>query len=186
MNIIEMLLLAVGLSMDAFAVAVCKGLAMGKADIKRMCIVGLWFGSFQALMPALGYLLGSTFASYIQSIDHYVSFALLAFIGGNMVKEALTDKGKNEADSSLSFTVMLMMALATSIDALAAGVGFAFMKINVLVTVLFIGIITFILSFIGVKAGSLFGMGCKKKAEICGGVILILLGLKMLLEGILV
>ena len=184
MKILETVLLAVGLSMDAFAVAVCKGLSMGKTTIKKMCIVGLWFGLFQALMPTLGYLLGKAFSDLIASFDHYVAFALLFVIGANMIRESFS-KEEECADCSLAFGVMLMMALATSIDALAAGVGFAFMELNVVFTVIFIGVTTFLLSFVGVKIGSVFGTKYKKRAEICGGVILILLGTKMLIEGII-
>jgi putative Mn2+ efflux pump MntP len=181
MSLAELFLLAVGLSMDAFAVAVCKGLALGKINRKHLCIVGAWFGGFQALMPLLGYLLGSRFEQYIRAYDHWVAFVLLGAIGANMLREAL-GKDEEPADASLSFRTMLVLAVATSIDALAVGVTFAFLQVRILAAVLFIGVTTFLLSALGVKAGSVFGVKYQKKAEIAGGVILILLGVKILLE----
>lgn len=181
MGIVELLILAVGLSMDAFAVAVCKGLAMKKADVSRMALVGLWFGGFQALMPIAGYFVGVQFKDAITSIDHWIAFVLLALIGGNMIREAFS-KEEEEADASLSFRKMLPMAVATSIDALAVGVSFAFLDVNIWVASSFIGAITFLLSAAGVKVGSLFGAKYKSRAELTGGVILVLLGLKILLE----
>lgn len=181
MGFLELFLLAIGLSMDAFAVAVCKGLAMKKVTPKQMVIVGAWFGVFQALMPAIGYLLGSAFQQYIAAIDHWVAFLLLGLIGGNMVREALS-KGEEPADASLSFRTMLVLAVATSIDALAVGITFAFLNVNLLASVLMIGLTTFLLSIVGVKLGSLFGNRYQAKAELAGGVILILLGVKILLE----
>ena len=183
MQFFELLVLAVGLSMDAFAVAVCKGLAMRKARLGDCALVGLWFGGFQALMPALGYLLGTTFARFITKYDHWVAFVLLALIGANMLREAFGGE-EESASSGLSVRVMLPMAIATSIDALAVGVTFAFLEVNVLAAVSFIGVTTFALSFAGVKLGNLFGARFQKPAEIAGGVILILLGLKILLEGL--
>ena len=174
MGLIELFLIAVGLSMDAFAVSVCKGLAMPKCTFKKAAIVGLWFGGFQALMPAIGYVLGA-------SIDHWIAFVLLALIGGNMIHEAL-DNDEEEADASLDVKTMFLLAVATSIDALAIGITFAFLKVNIIPAVCFIGIVTFIISFAGVKIGNVFGVRYKNKAEIVGGVILILLGLKILLE----
>ncbi|MEA4965196.1 MAG: manganese efflux pump MntP family protein [Oscillospiraceae bacterium] len=182
MGIAELLLLAVGLSMDAFAVSVCKGLAMERVTLKKAALVGAWFGIFQALMPALGYFLGSAFAQYITAIDHWVAFALLGLIGGNMVREALSKDSEEPADASLSFRVMLMLAIATSIDALAIGITFAFLKVKLLRSVLLIGGTTFLISMAGVKLGSIFGEKYQKKAELAGGAILILLGLKILLE----
>lgn len=181
MGLIELVLIAVGLSMDAFAVSVCKGLAMPKCTFKKVAIVGLWFGGFQALMPAIGYILGAQFQEAIASIDHWIAFVLLALIGGNMIHEAL-DNDEEEADASLDVKTMFLLAVATSIDALAIGITFAFLKVNIIPAVCFIGIVTFIISFAGVKIGNVFGARYKNKAEIVGGVILILLGLKILLE----
>lgn len=187
MNLVEIVLLAVSLSMDAFAVALCKGLALKKINLKSCAVVGLWFGAFQGLMPLLGYLLGSTFADKINSIDHWIAFILLALIGGNMIKEAF-DKCDECKDESLGFKTMLVMAIATSIDALAVGVSFAFTDFEpnwfVYIAFILIGIITFTLSSIGVKIGNIFGTKYKSKAEFAGGLILILLGLKILLEGL--
>ena len=181
MGLIELFLIAVGLSMDAFAVSVCKGLAMPKCTFKKAAIVGLWFGGFQALMPAIGYILGAQFQETIASIDHWIAFVLLALIGGNMIHEAL-DNDEEEADASLNVKTMFLLAVATSIDALAIGITFAFLKVNIIPAVCFIGIVTFIISFAGVKIGNVFGARYKNKAEIVGGIILILLGLKILLE----
>ena len=181
MGLIELFLIAVGLSMDAFAVSVCKGLAMPKCTFKKVAIVGLWFGGFQALMPAIGYILGAQFQEAIASIDHWIAFVLLALIGGNMIHEAL-DNDEEEADASLDVKTMFLLAVATSIDALAIGITFAFLKVNIIPAVCFIGIVTFIISFAGVKIGNVFGARYKNKAEIVGGVILILLGVKILLE----
>ena len=181
MGLIELFLIAVGLSMDAFAVSVCKGLAMPKCTFKKAAIVGLWFGGFQALMPAIGYILGAQFQEAIASIDHWIAFVLLALIGGNMIHEAL-DNDEEEADASLDVKTMFLLAVATSIDALAIGITFALLKVSIIPAVCFIGIVTFIISFAGVKIGNVFGARYKNKAEIVGGVILILLGLKILLE----
>lgn len=181
MGLIELFLIAVGLSMDAFAVSVCKGLAMPKCTFKKAAIVGLWFGGFQALMPAIGYVLGAQFQETIASIDHWIAFVLLALIGGNMIHEAL-DNDEEEADASLDVKTMFLLAVATSIDALAIGITFAFLKVSIIPAVCFIGIVTFIISFAGVKIGNVFGARYKNKAEIVGGVILILLGMKILLE----
>lgn len=184
MNFLELLMLAVGLSMDAFAVSVCKGLALKKISLRETSIVGAWFGGFQALMPAVGYFLGSAFEKYITAFDHWVAFVLLALIGGNMIREALSGDD-DSADASLGFKTMLVMAVATSIDALAVGITFAFLIDGVLKmigAVLIIGVTTFILSGLGVKAGSVFGTKYKSKAELAGGIILVLLGLKILLE----
>lgn len=183
MDLLTLFLLAVGLSMDAFAVSICKGLAMKKISFRQAAIVGLWFGGFQALMPALGFLLGTSFASLVNVVADWIAFVLLALIGGNMIKEALS-KEEEEADASLSFKTMLLLAIATSIDAFAVGVSFAFMEIGSLMipAVLFIGVITFILSMAGVKVGNVFGTKYKSKAELVGGIILILLGVKIILE----
>lgn len=181
MGIIELILLAVGLSMDACAVAICKGLALRKVNWKQMLTVGLWFGGFQALMPLLGYLLASLFADFIRSVDHWVAFALLAFIGINMIREAFS-KEEEETDASLSVKTMLIMAIATSIDAMAVGISFAFLDVQIIPAVSLIGITTLALSAAGVKIGAAFGSRFKSKAEFAGGVILISLGLKILIE----
>lgn len=187
MNLAEIFLLAVSLSMDAFAVSLCKGLALKKIGIKNCAIVGLWFGSFQVLMPMAGYFLGSTFADKITSIDHWIAFILLAIIGGNMIKESFEKDGEKVNDS-LGFKTMFVMAIATSIDALAVGVSFAFTDFQpewfVYIAFALIGVTTFTLSAAGVKIGNIFGTKYKSKAEFAGGLILILLGLKILLEGL--
>ena len=166
MGLIELFLIAVGLSMDAFAVSVCKGLAMPKCTFKKAAIVGLWFGGFQALMPAIGYILGAQFQETIASIDHWIAFVLLALIGGNMIHEAL-DNDEEEADASLDVKTMFLLAVATSIDALAIGITFAFLKVNIIPAVCFIGIVTFIISFAGVKIGNVFGARYKNKCRNC-------------------
>lgn len=182
MSILDLFILAVGLSMDAFAVSVCKGLSLGKIKPKHMCIAGAWFGGFQALMPLIGYFLGSFFAEMIEKYDHWVAFVLLAIIGGNMIKESF---GKDEkVDSSMDVKSMLLLAIATSIDALAVGVTFAFLQVQIVPAVSFIGVITFIFSAVGAKIGSLFGTKYKSKAELFGGIVLVLIGIKILLEGI--
>ena len=222
MGLLELFILAIGLSMDAFAVSICKGLALPKINLKSAGIVGLWFGAFQALMPLIGYLLGVNFRSYIVSIDHWIAFVLLALIGANMIKEALSDDDEEEeaeirnlkrgpeegtigvcsldscsisptgqvalsrADNGikeiLGFKTMFLLAVATSIDALAMGVTFAFLNVNIIPAISFIGVVTFTCSAIGVKIGNVFGLKYKSKAEIAGGVILILLGCKILIE----
>lgn len=182
MGLIELFILAVGLSMDAFAVSICKGLSLRKIKAKHMCIAGLWFGGFQALMPLVGYFLGSFFSEMIEQYDHWVAFILLAIIGGNMIKESF---GKDEnVDSAMDFKSMLLLAIATSIDALAVGVTFAFLQVQIVPAVSFIGVVTFIFSAVGIKIGSLFGTKYRSKAELFGGIVLVLIGLKILLEGI--
>lgn len=183
MSILELFILAVGLSMDAFAVSVCKGLSLGKIKPKHMCIAGAWFGGFQALMPLIGYFLGSFFAEMIEKYDHWVAFVLLAIIGGNMIKESF-DKDEKVDSSIMDVKSMLLLAIATSIDALAVGVTFAFLQVQIVPAVSFIGVITFIFSAVGVKIGSLFGTKYKSKAELFGGIVLVLIGIKILLEGI--
>lgn len=183
MSVLEILILAVGLSMDAFAVSICKGLAVKRIDMGKAGIVGLWFGGFQALMPMIGYFLGSHFSNAIQSVDHWVAFILLSLIGANMIREALSrDEDAGRDSGSLSFKTMLMLAVATSIDALAAGITFAFLDVNIVGAVSIIGCTTCIISMAGAKVGSVFGTKYKSKAELTGGVMLILLGLKILLE----
>lgn len=187
MGFITLMSLAVAVSMDAFAVAICKGLALQKVKLKHYVIVGLWFGGFQALMPIIGYFLGNQFMDKISSIDHWVAAILLAAIGANMLREALS-KDDEEVDNSLSVKKMFPLAIATSIDALAVGISLSVFDINIWFSVLCIGITTFIFSAAGVKIGAIFGTKHKSKAEFVGGVILILLGVKIVLEhlGILV
>lgn len=182
MKLTELALLAVGLSMDAFAVAICKGLSVRKLGWKHYLTVGLWFGGFQALMPTLGYLLGTTFERYITSVDHWVAFVLLCLIGGNMLKEGFS-KEQQEESASFGFKSMLPLALATSVDALAVGITFALLPdVHIFSAVGLIGAITFCLSAVGLKVGNIFGLRYKSRAEIVGGVILILIGVKILLE----
>ncbi len=181
MGLIELFILAVGLSMDAMAVAVCKGLSVQRLKLRHALITGLWFGGFQALMPLIGYLLGRQFQAYIVSVDHWIAFALLVLIGANMIKESFGEA--EEVNASFSLRAMLPMAIATSIDALAVGVTFAFLPdTNIWAAIAFIGIITFLLSALGVRIGHIFGARFKSKAELCGGIVLILMGIKILLE----
>ena len=186
MQLMEILLLAVGLSMDAFAVSICKGLAVKKATLKEGAICGVWFGGFQALMPLIGFFLGTLFASAIQAIDHWVAFILLGFIGCNMLKEAFDkDCGccGEEHDADLSVKTMFVMAVATSIDALAVGISLAMAgNVNIVTAVILIGLFTCGMSTMGVKIGNVFGSRFEKKAQMAGGIILILLGTKILLE----
>lgn len=181
MSLIELFVLAVGLSMDAFAVAVCKGLSMPKMNWKHAMIIGLYFGGFQAGMPLLGYTLGIGFQSRIQAVDHWIAFVLLSVIGFSMVKES-RDKEPESVDPSIDFKTMTILAIATSIDALAVGVTFAFLKAAIVPAVSFIGVTTFLLSVIGVKIGNVFGVRYKSRAELAGGIILILMGMKILFE----
>lgn len=187
MTIFELLVLAVGLSMDAFAVSVCKGLSVKKAGIKEMCCAGAWFGGFQALMPAIGFLLGSTFSRFITNFDHWIAVVLLAFIGVNMLREAFSKEEENEIQSDgkspMNAKEMFLMAVATSIDALAVGITFALLpNVNIFAAVSFIGVTTFLFSAGGIKIGNAFGTRFKSKAEIAGGLILIGIGLKILIE----
>ena len=181
MGFADLFILAVGLSMDAFAVAVCKGLSIRVLLPRHAVIVGLWFGAFQALMPAIGWLLGSAFADVIAAVDHWIAFVLLAIIGGNMIRESL-DKEEEACDPSLAPMAMLLLAVATSIDALAVGVTFAFLKVDILPAVTLIGVCTFLISAAGVKVGNVFGARYKSRAELAGGVVLVLIGAKILLE----
>lgn len=182
MGLWELFVLAIGLSMDAFAVAICKGLSIREIRWKQCALVGLYFGAFQAGMPLLGYALGVQFKDFIVSIDHWIAFVLLGIIGGKMIKESLESGEADEQSDSLRFGVMVQLAVATSIDALAVGVTFAFLNVDIIPAVLFIGVITFVCSFAGVKIGNVFGARFKKKAEFFGGVILVLMGIKILLE----
>ena len=177
----ELLLLAIGLAMDAFAVSVCKGLATSRVQIKHLVVCALWFGGFQALMPAIGYLLGTAFEVYISSVDHWIAFILLALIGIGMIREAFSHEEEG-ADASLAASVMLPMAVATSIDALAVGITFGVLQVDLPLAVCLIGVITALLSALGVKLGNLFGMRYRFLAQMCGGILLILLGTKILLE----
>ena len=176
----ELLLIAVGPSMDAFAVSVCKGLSVRKLSVKHALLAGLYFGGFQFLMPVLGWLLGYRFEALITSVDHWIAFVLLALIGGNMVRESFTDAEK--LDDDFSFRAMLPLAVATSIDALAVGVTFAFLEVRILPAAGLIGVTTFLLSALGICIGHVFGMRWKAWAERIGGIILVLIGLKILLE----
>lgn len=185
MSFLELFLIGVGLSMDAFAVAVCQGLSMSKINWRHAGVIALFFGGFQAVMPLTGWLLGSQFAAYIQNLDHWVAFVLLGLIGGNMIREALGPEEEQEAACAagkLDYKRLLLMAVATSIDALAVGVTFAFLEVTILPAVSIIGVTTFCLSLVGVAVGNFFGARYKRRAELSGGVILILLGVKILLE----
>lgn len=181
MSLTELFIIAVGLSMDAFAVSVCKGLAMQRMSWKGAFVVGLYFGGFQAAMPLFGYFLGSRFSMAIRAYDHWIAFALLILIGAGMVKEAF-EKETECATASLDVRGMILLAVATSIDALAVGVTFAFLDVDIIPAVSFIGAVTFTLSMAGVKVGNAFGCRYKSKAELAGGAILILMGFKILLE----
>ena len=180
MDFAELLLIAVGLSMDAFAVSVCKGLSVKELKGRHVLLAGLYFGGFQALMPVIGWLLGYRFESLITEIDHWIAFVLLALIGGNMIRESFSED--EELNDDFGVKTMLLLAIATSIDALAVGVTFAFLDVNIWTSIALIGVTTCVLSMIGVKVGSVFGAKYEKKAEFIGGVILVLLGIKILLE----
>ena len=181
MSLLELFILAVGLAMDAVAVAICKGLSVSKVRLRHAVCAGLWFGIFQALMPLIGWLLGVRFQSYIERFDHWIAFVLLAILGINMIREARNDE-EECCNCSFAWKAMLPMAVATSIDALAVGVTFAFLKVDIVAAVIFIGVITFLLSAIGVRLGSVLGQKYQTAAQIFGGVVLILMGLKILLE----
>ena len=181
MSLFELFLLAIGLSMDAFAVAICKGLSMQQFNQKHAAIIALYFGAFQALMPAIGYLLGSRFQQSITAYDHWIAFILLALIGGNMIKESF-DHETETSSPSINFKEMLVLAIATSIDALAVGVTFAFLQVSLIPAISIIGITAFVMSFLGVKVGHVFGTKYKSKAEFAGGLILIVIGGKILIE----
>jgi len=181
LGIVELIILSIGLAMDAFAVAVCKGLSMSKMKWTNACIIGIYFGLFQAIMPFIGYLLGISFQDKICSIDHWIAFVLLGIIGMNMIKEAISKENEKQNDS-VKFKDMIILAIATSIDALAVGITFAFLKVNILLAISLIGCITFLISIAGVKIGNIFGDKYEKKAEFAGGLILIILGVKILLE----
>lgn len=180
MSLLELFIIAVGLSMDAFAVSICKGLSMKKMSWRNAVLAGIYFGGFQAMMPLIGYLLGANFKDMISQIDHWIAFVLLLIIGINMIKESMGEA--EELDADFGVRTMLTLAVATSIDALAVGVSFAFLDVNIVPAVLFIGCTTFALSIVGIRVGNVFGMKYKSKAELAGGIILILMGVKILLE----
>ena len=181
MSSIEILLIGIGLSMDAFAVSVCKGLSVKKLSIKNVLLCGLWFGGFQALMPFIGYCLGSALSGLVDSIDHWIAFILLAFIGINMINESFEEEKQND---DFSWKTMLMLAVATAIDALAVGITLSFESINIFMAISIIGLTTFIIASAGVYIGHVFGNKYEQKAQITGGIILILIGIKILIEGL--
>lgn len=182
MTFFELFLIGIGLSMDAFAVSICKGLSMQKIDKKYTLCIGLFFGGFQALMPLTGYLLGSQFSGYIERFDHWIAFVLLALIGFNMIKESREEEEEEKPYAGVNFKELLILAVATSIDALAVGVSFAFLGVHIAPAVTLIGCTTFVLTLVGVWVGNLFGSRYKSRAELTGGIILILIGVKILLE----
>ena len=183
MTFFELFLIGIGLSMDAFAVSICKGLSMQKIDKKYTLCIGLFFGGFQALMPLAGYLLGSRFSGYIERFDHWIAFVLLALIGFNMIKESREEEEEEEKPyAGVNFKELLILAVATSIDALAVGITFAFLGVNIWVAITIIGVTTFVLSLVGVVVGNQFGSRFEKPATIAGGIVLILIGLKILIE----
>lgn len=181
MHLAELIIIAVGVSMDAFAVSICKGLSVQKIRPKHVAMTGLWFGGFQALMPVIGYFLGASFAGFVSSVDHWIAFVLLGIIGGNMIKESCS-KEEECCAPDFSFRTMFTMAVATSIDALAIGVSFAFLNVNIWKAVALIGVTTALFSGAGVVIGNVFGSRYKSKAEFVGGFILVAMGLKILLE----
>lgn len=181
MTLLEIILVGIGLSMDAFAVSICKGLSMKKIEMKNTIIVGTYFGVFQAIMPLTGYLLGTTFSELVISIDHWIAFILLTTIGSKMLKEAYCNNDEDENDN-LDFKTMIVLAIATSIDALAIGITFAFFEINIIKAISIIGFLTFTISSVGVIIGNKFGHKFQGKAEVIGGIILIIIGIKILIE----
>jgi len=182
MSYIEIILIAIGLSMDAFAVSITLGLSVQKPTLKQYLLPGVYFGFFQALMPLIGYFAGSLFAERIQKFEHWIAFGLLAIIGANMIKESFSKEEEKQDDNKFKFINMLLLAIATSIDALAVGVTFAFFQINIFAAIAIIGLTTFCISICGVKIGNIFGVKFKSKAELLGGIVLVALGLKILLE----
>lgn len=181
MGTFELILIAVALAMDAFAVSICKGLSMREMNYRKSVIISLYFGEFQGIMPVIGYLLGSTFKNTITEIDHWIAFILLTIIGLNMIKEAIT-KDQEEKDDRTDIKVMLPLSIATSIDALTVGITFSFLKVNILKAFLIISITTLLISFLGVKIGNKFGGKYKEKSELVGGLILIMMGIKILFD----
>ncbi len=181
MELFEIIFIGIGLAMDAFAVSVCKGLSMKKFNFKNAIIIALYFGFFQGFMPVIGFALGTTFKGLIESIDHWIAFILLGAIGGNMIKESRDDE-LDKRNDKIDFKTMIVLAIATSIDALTVGITFAFLDVNIFTSIAFIGIITFVMSMCGVKIGNKFGDKYQNKAELLGGIILIFIGIKILLE----
>jgi len=181
-GLLEIILIAVGLSMDAFAVSITLGLSVEKPKKIQYMIPGIYFGFFQALMPFIGFVTGKLFANMVQQFEHWIAFALLGLIGANMIKESFSKKEEKNEDNPFNFFKMLVLAIATSIDALAVGVTFAFFELNIVITLIIIGLTTFLFSITGVKIGNIFGKKYKSKAEFAGGAVLILLGLKILIE----
>lgn len=182
MHIVELIIIAIGVSMDAFAVSVCKGLSTRRLRPKYMLSAASWFGGFQALMPLIGYFVGISFADLVTDVDHWIAFVLLAFIGGKMIKEACQKDDENEHNPDFSFKTMFLLAIATSIDALAVGVSFAFLRVDIWTSILLIGLMTGAFSALGVFLGHMFGSRFKSKAEFLGGLILVAIGIKILLE----
>lgn len=182
MNYIELIIIAVGVSMDAFAVSICKGLSVRRLQPSHMYSAAAWFGGFQAIMPMIGYFVGISFADKVAEVDHWLAFVLLAFIGGKMIKEACQKDDEDEYNPDFSFKTMFMLAVATSIDALAVGVSFAFLKVDIWSSIIIIGLMTGAFSAFGVRLGHMFGAKYKSKAEFSGGLILVLIGVKILLE----
>lgn len=182
MSIIELLILSIALAMDAFAVSVCKGLSLKKVNVAHLVLAGIWFGGFQALMPVLGYFCGSKFADKVDKFDHWIAFVILALIGASMIKESMGDE--EETNSNMDIKTMFFLAVATSIDALTVGITFAFLDVNIFMAVMFIGIITFVISAVGIEIGSIFGDKYKSRAEMLGGGVLIIIGIKTLLTGL--
>ena len=182
MGIVELIVLSLGLGMDAFAVSICKGLSLKKMSWKKALIIGLYFGGFQAIMPVIGYFLSKGFENFVTSIDHWIAFILLSIIGGKMIKDAISPEDSENCNDNVGFKTMIVLAIATSIDALAVGVTFAFLNVNLILAITLIGTITFVLSVIGTKVGNVFGDRFESKAELFGGAILIFLGIKILLE----
>lgn len=182
MHILELIIIAIGVSMDAFAVSVCKGLSTRRLRPKYMLSAAAWFGGFQALMPLIGYFVGISFADLVSDVDHWIAFVLLAFIGGKMIKEACQKDDENEHTPDFSFKTMFLLAIATSIDALAVGVSFAFLRVDIWTSILLIGLMTGAFSALGVFLGHMFGSRFKSKAEFLGGLILVAIGIKILLE----
>lgn len=183
MDVLSVVLIAVGLAMDAFAVAICKGLAMKKPPLRAVIVIALWFGIFQAVMPIIGFYLGTTLYDYIADYDHWIAFILLVLIGANMIREALSGE-EEDMDACIDSKTMLVLAVATSIDALAVGISLAMSGDNIWSSALIIGVVTFLISAFGVKVGSLFGDRFGRKAELAGGLILIIIGLRVLLDGL--
>ena len=182
MGLLEIILIAIGLSMDTFAVSITLGLSVKKLNVKQLLLPGIYFGLFQAIMPLIGYVAGINFTGKIQYLDHWVAFLLLGFIGGKMIKNSFSKEEEKVSENSFLFMALLLLAIATSIDAFAVGITFSFFNVNVFTTIIIIGLITLIISIVGVKIGNVFGTKYKSKAEFIGGVVLIIIGLRILIE----